>query len=111
MAAAVIDRAREIGMLRAIGATRRQVATAVVVEAGFLGFAAAVTGISLGIVECHLFLRTLMVSGTGWHIAFTFPWGATIRIASLVIVTSAIAGGIPALRASRTQMASALAVE
>lgn len=111
MAAAVIDRAREIGMLRAIGASRRQVATAVVVEAGFLGFSAAVTGVLLGVVECHLFLRTLMASGTGWHIDFIFPWAATTRITALVIVASAIAGGIPALRAARTQMASTLAVE
>src|SRR5262249_25063667 len=37
MIAAVIDRSREIGTLRAIGATRRQVGGAVVVEAGFLG--------------------------------------------------------------------------
>jgi putative ABC transport system permease protein len=111
MAAAVIDRAREIGMLRAIGATRRQVATAVVVEAGFLGLSAAVTGILLGVIECHLFLRTLMVAGTGWHVDFIFPWAATTRIASLVIVASAIAGWLPALRAARTQVASALAVE
>jgi len=111
MAAAVIDRTREIGMLRAVGATARQVATAVVVEAGFLGFSAVVAGVSLGVVECHLFLRTLLLADTGWHIAFVFPWDATVRIAVLVIVTSAIAGGFPALRASKTHVASALACE
>ena len=37
MLAAVIDRIREIGMLRAIGATRRQVVASLVAESGFLG--------------------------------------------------------------------------
>jgi ABC-type antimicrobial peptide transport system permease subunit len=76
-----------------------------------LGLSAAVTGVLLGVFECHLFLRTLLVESTGWHIDFAFPWAATTRITLVVIVTSAIAGGIPALRASRTQVASALAVE
>lgn len=111
MAAAVIDRTREIGLFRAIGATAKQVAGAVVVEAAFLGLSAVVAGVALGILECHLFLRTLLVADTGWHIEFVFPYAATARITALVVVTSAIAGGIPAYRASRTQVASALAVE
>ncbi len=111
MAAAVIDRAREIGMLRAIGATSRQVATSIIVEAGFLGFCAVVGGAGLGVVACKLFLRTMVATDMGWHLDFIFPWGATARIGSLVVATSALAGGLPAWRAARSNVSSAVVCE
>ena len=46
----VIERVREIGILRAAGMTRRQVWRSVVVEAGVLGLAGALLGIVLGLV-------------------------------------------------------------
>jgi putative ABC transport system permease protein len=102
MAAAVIDRVREISMLRAVGATTRQVATSIIVEAAFLGFCAAIAGLAVGILECHIFLNTLLAAQTGWHLDFVFPWGAAARTSLLVVVTSAVAGGLPAWRAART---------
>jgi putative ABC transport system permease protein len=111
MAAAVIDRSREIGMLRAIGATRRQVAVSIVVEAGFLGFCAAVIGACVGTLHGKLFLSTMFYSSTGWHIDFVFPWEAAARVASLVVATSAVAGGLPAWRAARSDVTAAIACE
>jgi putative ABC transport system permease protein len=111
MVAAVLDRTREIGMLRAIGATSRQVAVAIVVEAGFLGFCAVVAGVGLGVLECLLFLKTLLQADTGWHLDFVFPWASTARISSLVVATSALAGGLPALRAARADVTSAVLYE
>ncbi len=46
----VIERVREIGILRAAGMTRRQVWRSVVVEAGILGLAGAVLGVVLGLI-------------------------------------------------------------
>jgi putative ABC transport system permease protein len=111
MVAAVLDRTREIGMLRAIGATSRQVAVAIVVEAGFLGFCAVIAGVGLGVLECLLFLKTLLIQDTGWHLDFVFPWAATARIGGLVVATSALAGGLPAWRASRADVTSAVLYE
>jgi putative ABC transport system permease protein len=107
----VIDRTREIATLRAIGATPRQVAAAIVVEAGFLGFCAVVAGVFLGIAECLLFLKILVVADTGWSLDFVFPWASTLRIASLAIVTSMIAGGIAAVRAARTDVVGSVVYE
>lgn len=107
MIATVIDRTRELGMLRAIGATTRQVATSIVAEAGFLGLCAAVIGIAAGVLQCQLFLNTLLIGSTGFHIQFVFPWEASTRIGSLVVLTAAAAGGLPALRAARTDVAAA----
>jgi putative ABC transport system permease protein len=107
MAAAVLDRQREISMLRAIGATTRQVALAIVVEAGFLGFCAAISGIVLGIFECRAFFDTLLAAQTGWHMEFVFPWSAALRTGALVVATSALAGALPAWRAARMPIVGA----
>jgi putative ABC transport system permease protein len=111
MIAAVLDRTREIAMLRAVGATSRQVATALVVEAAFLGVCAIVIGVVLGVVLCLLFLKTVLIMGTGWKLDFAFPWGSFLRISSLSIGTSVLAGGIPAWRAARTDVAGSVVYE
>ena len=107
MIAAVIDRRREISMLRAVGATRAQVAGSIIVEAGFLGLCAALAGVIVGMIECRVFFETLLAAQTGWHLEFLFPWGSAARTGSLVVVTSALAGAIPAWRAVRDDIVTA----
>jgi putative ABC transport system permease protein len=107
MVAAVIDRKGEISMLRAVGATRSQVAAAIIIEAGFLGFCAALAGMLVGTLECRVFFRTLLAAQTGWHLEFVIPWASALRTGSLVVLTSALAGAIPAFRAVREPIVSA----
>jgi putative ABC transport system permease protein len=102
MAAAVVDRRREIGMLRAVGATSGQVTRAMLIEAGFLGLCAVTAGIALGTLQCVIFLKTLLAAHTGWHLDMVFPWQGALRTAAIVIVTSAVAGALPALRTARS---------
>ncbi|HVU01824.1 MAG TPA: FtsX-like permease family protein [Polyangiaceae bacterium] len=111
MLSAVLDRAREIGMLRAIGATTRQVAASIVVEASFLGFCGIVAGSMLGVLECLLFLKTLLLTDTGWHLDFVFPWVSTARMSLLSMATCALAGGLPAIRAAKTDVTAAVVYE
>jgi putative ABC transport system permease protein len=111
MIAAVLDRQRELGMLRAVGATRGQVAAAIVVEAGFLGLCAALAGILVGVAETQVFFRTLVATTTGWHLTFAFPWESALRTTFLVVATSALAGVVPALRALRHEVVGAPGVE
>jgi len=111
MIAAVLDRQRELGMLRAVGATRGQVATSIVIEAAFLGLCAAVAGILVGVVETHVFFRTLVATETGWHLKFVFPWASALRTTGLVVVTSALAGLVPAYRALRNEVVAVPAGE
>jgi putative ABC transport system permease protein len=111
MIAAVIDRRREIGALRAIGATRRQVAGALVAEAGFLGLCAVLAGVGLGVLQSTLFLRTLLLNDTGWHVTFVFPWASTVRITLLTVLTSMVAGGIAAIQAARADVAGSVVYE
>jgi putative ABC transport system permease protein len=111
MTAAVLDRTRELGMLRAIGATRRQVATAVVVESGFLGLTAVAIGIVSGLVQATLFLAIIERLGVVARLVFVFPAADIARIGALVVVTAALAGVLPARRAARLDIKEALSYE
>lgn len=111
MVSAVLDRTREIGMLRAIGASLGQVTAATVVEAAFLGFCAVVGGVLTGSLQCLLFLQTLAVEQAGWHLDFVFPVAAAARIGLVVVLTAAIAGYLPGHRAARLDVKEALAYE
>ena len=111
MIAAVLDRQRELSMLRAVGATRQQVALAIVIEAGFLGLCAAIAGVLVGVAETFVFFRTLVATETGWHLQFVFPWVSALRTTGLVVLTSAIAGLVPAYRALRNEVVAAPAGE
>ena len=111
MVSAVIDRVREIGMMRAVGSTRAQVVAALVVEASFLGFCAVAGGILVGTLQCLLFLEAIAPNESGWHLDFVFPFQGTLRIGLLVVATSAAAGLLPGMRAARMDIKEALAYE
>jgi putative ABC transport system permease protein len=111
MLAAVIDRIREIGMLRAIGATQRQVVTSLVVESAFLGFAAAVCGIIAGVPQGFVFMRVIGMSSNGWHLPYEFPVETALRASLIVIVAAGISGLLPGRRAARMDVKEALAYE
>jgi putative ABC transport system permease protein len=111
MFAAVIDRIREIGVLRAIGATRRQIAASVVAESAFLGLAAAIAGLLAGIPMGYVFVRVVALAGTGWSVDYLFPIGAALRVTSVVIITAALAGIFPGRRAAKLEVTEALAYE
>jgi len=111
MTAAVLDRTRELGMLRAIGATRRQIAAAVVVESGFLGLSAATTGIASGLLQGALSLVLVERLGLASRLVFVFPGPDVLRIGALVVATAALAGILPARRAARLDVKEALSYE
>jgi len=111
MLAAVIDRIREIGMLRAIGATRWQVTGSMIIEAGFLGFAAAFCGIIAGVPQGLIFMRVIGMAANGWHLPYTFPFETALRVSSFVIVAAALAGFLPGRRAAGMDVKEALSYE
>jgi putative ABC transport system permease protein len=111
MLAAVIDRIREIGMLRGIGATRSQVVHSLVTEAAFLGFAAAVCGIVGGIPQAYVFLKVIGTATSGWNLPYGFPLDTAIRMTVFVVGAAAFSGFLPGRRASAMDVKDALAYE
>ncbi|HEY6962442.1 MAG TPA: FtsX-like permease family protein [Gaiellaceae bacterium] len=101
----VYERTREIGMLRAIGMTRRQVRRMIRHESVITALIGGILGIALGIV-----LGALLVSRVDF-ISFTVPTGSLIVFAIMTIVVGILAAIFPARRAARLNVLEALQYE
>jgi putative ABC transport system permease protein len=106
----VIERTREIGMLRAIGMTNRQVFVMILAEAGLIGILGAVFGILSGIMLSRVIIYG-MKAMAGYNLAFLIPqlWLVVSFFAALAI--SQLAALLPARRAVRTEILEALHYE
>ena len=105
----VTQRSREIALLRAVGATRRQVLRSLVTEALLLGVAASATGVALG-AGVALGLRTLMdLVGFGLPSTSLQVEPRTIWVSMLAgTVVTVVAAIVPALRATKVLPVEAL---
>jgi putative ABC transport system permease protein len=101
----VFERTREIGMLRAIGMTRRQVRRMIRYESVITALIGGVLGIGLGIV-----LGTLLVARVDF-IVFSLPVASLIVFAIAAIVVGILAAIFPARRAARLNVLQALQYE
>ena len=103
----VHDRSRQIGVLRALGATQRVVLLAYMTEAALLALAGGLVGAILAAVAMYLF-HDLLVSALG----FTIMLPSLVSLVGLIVVgllialaVAAAAALVPALRASRQEPA------
>ncbi len=103
----VVERVREIGVLRAIGMTRGQASRMVVVEATVLGLVGAVLGAGVGLSIGFLML---VLSG-GVQPSAGLPWASMGIAAVLGLAGAAIAAWYPSRLASRVSIVSALKFE
>ena len=101
----VFERTREIGMLRAIGMTRRQVRRMIRHESVITALIGGFLGIVLGIV-----LGGLLVARVDF-IVFTVPIGSLIIFAVMTVVVGILAAIFPARRAARLNVLEALQYE
>ncbi len=101
----VIERQRELGILRALGASRGQVRAMIVAEAAMLGAISQVAGVGLGLLLALILIYVVNVQSFGWTIHLTVPWATILRMSALVVVTTLLAGLYPAQRAMRAQNA------
>jgi len=96
--AVALDRRRELGLLRASGATRRQVAGSVVWEALGVGALGLTGGIAMGLVLSLLWVRINFTHQLGWAVDFHFAW-ASVGVAALAALLVCVpAGVLPARR-------------
>jgi putative ABC transport system permease protein len=104
----VMERVREIGVLRAAGMTRRQVWRSVVVEAGILGLAGAILGIVLGLVVGALMV---VLAGGRVDVAAGVPWQVVGLTIVLGVVVAMLAAAYPARLAARLPIVRAVQFE
>ena len=103
----VFERTRELGMLRAIGMTRRQVRRMVRHESIVTALIGAALGIAVGVFLAGLV--TLALSQYG--IVFAIPYGSLAAFVGVAILAGMLAAILPARRASRLNVLEALQYE
>ena len=101
----VFERTRELGMLRAVGMTRRQVRRMIRAESVITALMGGVIGIGLGLV-----LGGLLAARVDF-IVFALPWGQVIIFAVAAIVVGLLAAIFPARRAAKLNVLEALQYE
>ena len=106
-----LDRRREFALLRAAGATRAQVARAVVGESAGVGVLGLAGGLGIGAVLAFLWVRFNFAHQLGWEIDFHFAADAIPRALAAALVVSVPAGLLPARRIARLPVLEALRVE
>jgi putative ABC transport system permease protein len=100
----VLERVRELGVLRAAGMTRDQVRRTVVVEAGILGIVGSLLGIVTGLVAGAI----LAAFSGGGRVLVDLPWGSIAIAGALGIGVSMAAAWYPARLASRLAIVAAV---
>jgi putative ABC transport system permease protein len=107
LALSILERTRELGMLRAVGMTRREVRKMVRHESVVIASIGAALGLPLGIFLAALVTRALKSQG----IVFSVP-GVTLLVMLLASTVAGVAAAIlPARRASRLNILEALRYE
>ena len=107
LALSVYERTRELGMVRAIGMSRRQVRTLVRYESVITALIGAVLGLVVGVLFAIAMTPTLADQG----LKIAIPVGTLIVLAILAAVAGVLAAIGPARRAARLDVLDALAYE
>jgi putative ABC transport system permease protein len=108
MAMAVAERTREIGIKRAIGASRWRIRREIVMESAMIGLIAGLIGLSIGAAMTYLFNDLGRSSG---NVLFDLTVGTATTAILFSTILGAIAGFVPAWHASRLDPVTALRYE
>jgi putative ABC transport system permease protein len=106
----VVERRQQIGMLRAIGYTRRAIAASFLMESSFTSLLGIFSGIALGLLLANQLVRTDEFVSGGVP-SFYIPWGQILLIAAFAFVSSLVMTIIPSRQASGIPIAEALRYE
>ena len=105
------ERRRELATVRALGASRRQIGTIVVAEAGLLAVAATAAGVAAGLAVGVILVEVVNLQSFGWSLDLDLPWWEIVRIAVWVAAACVAAGLAPALAALRLEPSEVLREE
>ena len=107
----ILERKREIGILRFIGCFREQVKRIVLIEAGILGLIGSMMGLAAGGVVSYILIFVINKQSFGWTIQVHYPYMFIVFSLVLFWVVSLIAGLYPARLAARLNPKEAVRVE
>lgn len=103
----VLERTREIGLLRSIGMTRRQLRRTITLESVAIALLGAVLGMVLGLIYGVLLQRVLKEDLT----ALAIPFSQLLTFGVIAVIVGVLAAVVPAVRASRLNVLNAISTE
>ena len=106
MSLSIYERTRELGLLRAVGMTSKQLRRTVRYESAIIALIGTLAGLGLGV---FLGWAAFDALGLGYS-DFTVPWGSLIAIGIAGLVAGLLSGILPARRAGRLEVLDAIAV-
>lgn len=106
----VVERTREIGMLRTLGMTRWQIMKQILLEAVMLGLAGSAVGVGLGILLARGLIRITEVFLAQDVSQVNIPASAIVTSAGIGLVVTLFATAIPAWQAGRISPLEALRI-
>lgn len=110
----VVERTREIGVIRAIGGSRMEVCFLFLLEGGFLGVVGGVLGVSVALILTYLLNHSGLMMPTPPGSTVNYPLRILLNFSMLwrafvlSIVVAVSSGLLPALRAARLNIVKAL---
>jgi len=108
LAISVIERTREIGMIRALGGTQKQIRAMVVAEALLLAAIGAAFGILGGLALGYVFVTAIKIM---FPLGYSFPLGGILAATAISLLFGALAALIPARQAAGMNVVEALRYE
>ena len=106
-----LERAREIGVLRATGMTRRQLWGLTLLETGLLGTSAGIVAMPTGYILALILVYIINLRSFGWTLSMQLPAGEFIQAFLVVLAAALLAGLYPAWRMAKIDPAEALRME
>jgi putative ABC transport system permease protein len=110
MITSVLERRKEIGIMKAIGATNAEIFNVFLFESAVLGFIAGLLGVWFGFSLTYLLAGLLKSLGWGF-LQPAYPWILFVALIAFATIAGAISGAIPAIRASKINPVQALRYE
>lgn len=107
----VIERRREIGILRFLGAFKHQVKRMILIEAGLLGLIGSALGLAAGVVVSYILIFVINKQSFGWTIQAHFPYGFIAFTTIGFWLVSCAAGLVPARAAVQQDPMAAVRAE
>ena len=105
------ERTRQLGILRAIGITSRQLTILIVSETGLMGLVAGLLAIPVGFIVAYVLIFVVYQRSFGWTMAFYFDSNVLYQGVALAFVAALLAGVFPAMKMAQTKPADALRTE
>jgi putative ABC transport system permease protein len=94
----ILERRREIAILRCLGATASQVRRTILIEAAMIGSVGQGIGVAAGAAMSLVIIYVINTQSFAWTLQFHLPVGFLLQTTLLIVAVSAVAGLYPAAR-------------